>query len=379
MRARLVQFVEALRGAGLAPSVAETLDALAAAAQVGVDRSTLREALAATLVKDHAERHLFDETFDRHFAVLRRPGKRIHVPSPTGEAPGSGPPSDDTDSSAERPMAARSPRTRTQHAPRHARCTRDDHATAEGEDARRLAHARALYVQPFSEMDAMDVEACDALVQELARRFRAHLRRRLRAASRGRLDLRRTIRRSISTGGAMLDPAFRFRRPGRPDLIALCDHSHSVVTASRFFLALLLPARQFFRRVHVYAYVDTPVEISYIEGHLAPHEPLDLYARSDFGRVLQELWTRNARLLTRNTVVVILGDARNNRRPPRADLLARMRGLVRRIVWVNPESPARWNTADSVMRAYAPACDSILAAASLRELHAALRSAFRRS
>ncbi|MCK6554394.1 VWA domain-containing protein [Candidatus Binatia bacterium] len=377
MRTRLLQFIDALRAAGVAPSVAETLDAVAAAAQVGIDRATLREALAATLVKDHAERHQFDDTFDRFFAVPRRPGKRTEYGTQTGEGLGTAR-SDETGTGTPLPGMKPAPRIVGKPTATSERRQRDERKSADADAAHRLARAKAAQNRPFAEMDPIEVEECDALVEELARRFRAHLRRRLRMAPRGRLDLRRTIRQSIATGGAMIDPAFRFRRPGRPDLIALCDHSYSVITASRFFVSLLIPAGSFFRRVHVFAYVDTPVEVSQVDGHLVPHEPLDLYARSDFGRVLDDLWAGYARLFTRSTVLVVLGDARNNRRPPRADLLARMRYLVRRIVWLNPEAPARWNTGDSVMRAYETACDAVLPAATLRELMAALRLTFGR-
>ncbi|MFN8545187.1 MAG: hypothetical protein U0807_13415 [Candidatus Binatia bacterium] len=70
--------------------------------------------------------------------------------------------------------------------------------------------------------------------------------------------------------------------------------------------------------------------VSIEDGHVAPAAPLDLHARSDFGRVLGDLWRTHAGLLHRGTVVVVLGDARNNRFPPRADLLRAVRERVQR-------------------------------------------------
>lgn len=69
-------------------------------------------------------------------------------------------------------------------------------------------------------------------------------------------------------------------------------------------------------------------------------------------------------------------DARNNRRPPRADILGRMRGAVRCLVWLNPEPGVRWNTGDSVMHTYQRHCEAVLAGSTIRELHAALRHSF---
>ena len=74
-------------------------------------------------------------------------------------------------------------------------------------------------------------------------------------------------------------------------------------------LELMAGARGCFRRVSSFVYVDHLAEADFEEGHLVMTPALDLYARSDFGRVLGELWQRRTGLLTRSTIVVIMGDA----------------------------------------------------------------------
>jgi hypothetical protein len=62
---RHVDFVHALRAAGLTVSVAEGLDAARAMQAIGLlDREQLRAALAASLVKRHLHRQAFDTVFD---------------------------------------------------------------------------------------------------------------------------------------------------------------------------------------------------------------------------------------------------------------------------------------------------------------------------
>jgi len=124
----------------------------------------------------------------------------------------------------------------------------------------------------------------------------------------------------------------------------------------------------------VYAYVDSPVEVSYENGHVVPHAPLDLAARSDFGAVLRALHGCPGLPPGRNTVVLVLGDARNNRRPPRADLFAALARLARAVVWLNPEPPERWNTGDSAIAAYAKHSHAVLPAYNLKTLTAGLRA-----
>src|SRR5262245_10574976 len=64
VRRRLLAFAQTLRAHGVEISVSETIDALAAVAAAGVARETLREALAATLVKDERDRATFDRLFE---------------------------------------------------------------------------------------------------------------------------------------------------------------------------------------------------------------------------------------------------------------------------------------------------------------------------
>src|SRR5271167_644794 len=68
LRDQLVRFIAALRDAGVRISVAESMDAMNAVAAVGLERSRMHEALAAALIKDEADRALFDESFNRFFA-----------------------------------------------------------------------------------------------------------------------------------------------------------------------------------------------------------------------------------------------------------------------------------------------------------------------
>ena len=375
MKTRLLEFIDALRVAGLPISVTETLDAMQAVAYAGVSHATFREALAATVVKDEADRPTFDAVFDRFFAApsrvrkKNRPGRSDaqHGAATQGRGGSDGVtrPPESEPAPGHQPTKPEPPEGRT---PRR----QSDNAQVQ-----RLGRRRTLHALPFRTMSPRDVEECTDLVAELARRFTAHLRRRQHAAARTRIDIRRTIRRSLSTGGVPLRPAYRQRSPGKPDLVVLCDCSHSVTTASRFLCSLIAPAAPFFRRTRLFGYVDTPVELSIEGGHLVPHGRLDLYGRSDFGKTLASVWEHHQSLLTRNSIVLILGDARNNRRPPRRTLLQRIRRLTRRVIWLNPDEAARWNTGDSVIAAYEPHCDAVLAASCLRELLVAVRRAFR--
>ena len=436
MKARLAELVAALRHGGVPVSVAEAIDAAAALAVVGVERAVLRDALAATLVKREQDRAIYDDAFDRLFparvaAASRAQRRRLPPPAGGGEgeafggggggSTGASGQRDDAESTsgsrtrsshpsrprkiteatdatrgrdgdaetppsrrraadraaAERAAGARADKAATQRRSASGSALDDEDGDSRGTraGAERMAgraRERALLTMPFRAMSAREIDEAAALVRALARRFRGRLSRRLRRRSRGRLDFRRTIRSSIAHGGVPVERRFRARRPRKLALVALCDLSASTATATDFFLALLAPATDYFTRVRLYGFVDRLVEIEFVAGQVRPAAPIDLMARSDFGRVLRDLAAGPADELTADTLVLVLGDARNNRRPPRADLLAAVRRRVRRLVWLDPEPVERWNTGDSVIAAYARHADDVVACGSLAELDRAI-------
>ena len=362
MREALTELLQEVRAAGVPISIAESIDALRAAAAVGVEREPLREALAASIVKDEADRATFDEVFDRFF-TSGEPARRKHrEPRSGGEGVGRA------------GEEGRAPRPKPPPKPKEDRAERPALARKESPHpaVRKRERRRSLLRTPFRELTPQEAEELTALGEELGRRFRARLARRYRVGRRGRLDFRRTLRRSIAHGGAAFDLVLRRRRPGRPDLVALCDLSGSVRHAAELFAAVLAPSRRYFRRVRLFAFVDRAVEASVEAGRLVPHEVIDFHAFSDYGRMLCELEAESEAAFTRSSVLVVLGDARTNRRPPRADALRRLRARVRTLWWLVPEARQRWTTGDSALAAYAPICDEVLECSTAAELVAAL-------
>lgn len=388
IRARLHEFVVRLRVAGVRISVAESLDAVAAVAAAGLERAHLREALSASLIKDEADRATFDREFERFFrarAIGTHPARQgqswqgMAGAHGQGQAGGGPPRPRQPEPSAGSRLRAQ-PRTEKRQAeksggPEQASKT-DKRAEHEGQATSampgHLARQRAALNRPLASYTELDYEAAEQTLALLRRRFRLRLGRRLKHARRGRVDIRRTIRAAVSRGGTLIDLKWRARRPRRFDLLILGDVSGSVRYASALMLALIAGARDFFRRVDSFVFIDRLAEAGFEQGHLVMTPPLDLYARSDFGRVLNELLATHRRRLTPATVIVILGDGRNNRRPPRADLLLQARRSCHALLWLTPEPRERWGTGDSAIAAYARVADALIECRDLRALELGL-------
>ncbi len=400
MREQLLRFVDELRGGGVRISVAETLDAMRAVAAAGFERGPLREALAASLIKDEADRPIFDRTYAQFFgrsraAEPRTPDRRSGARAASGGSPQTGAgvaarpipePEPSFQKPARKPPAQKTAAQMGEHqelrAEREAesegaqRAGGPDSQAAAGIEALREARLAAVERVGFEHYSEMDYETARDSLAILIRRFRLRLGRRLRMARRGRVDFRRTIRAAIQHGGALIDLRFRARRPRHVDLLILADISGSVRYAATLMLELVAGVHESFRRVRSFVFIDHLAEAGFEDGHLVMTPALDPYARSDFGRVLGELWERRDELLGPATLVIIMGDGRNNRRPARADLVADIAHRCRAVYWLNPETAARWGTGDSAINQYARHVTALIPAQTLGELERALVEVF---
>ncbi|MDY0813920.1 VWA domain-containing protein [Kitasatospora purpeofusca] len=202
-------------------------------------------------------------------------------------------------------------------------------------------------------------------VHPLARKLATRLAARRRRAARGRIDLRRTLRRSLSTGGVPLRPAHRLRRPARPELVLLCDVSGSVAGFSDFTLLLVQAMRDQFSKVRVFAFVNRTAEVTDLLTRgggdpatlarriLTEAKVMGHHGNSDYGSALGEFAERHLDAVGPRTAVLILGDARNNYRDPHLPALRLIAARARQVHWLNPEQPALWGTGDSAAPAYA--------------------------
>ncbi|MGI5131718.1 vWA domain-containing protein [Pseudonocardia sp. CA-107938] len=201
-------------------------------------------------------------------------------------------------------------------------------------------------------------------VHPLARRLASRLAVRRKHAKRGSLDMRRTLRRSMSTGGVPMRPAWRTRRPGRPELVVLCDVSGSVAGFSHFTLLLVQALREQFSKVRVFAFIERADEVTHLFSPGAELSGVmqrvlreaDLVAfdgHSDYGGAFGTFAEQWGEAVTSKTSLLILGDGRTNYRDANLTVLRRLTGVARHAHWLNPEPRRQWGAGDSAALKYA--------------------------
>ena len=132
-----------------------------------------------------------------------------------------------------------------------------------------------------------------------------------------------------------MDPAFRKARPHRPEVFLLCDISGSMATFARFTLQFTYAMATQFSKLRSFVFIDTVdevtryfgpgVDFNQALGRIATEaEAVWLDGHSDYGNSLARFEERYGSEITPRTTLIITGDARNNYRPPRAEILDRI-------------------------------------------------------
>ncbi|MBY5162240.1 vWA domain-containing protein [Salsipaludibacter albus] len=230
----------------------------------------------------------------------------------------------------------------------------------------------------FFRMTAAEAAELRAQVAPLARKLATRTQVKRRRGRDGRLDVRRTVRRSLSTGGVPMDPVFRPRKPHKPELVVITDVSGSVASFARFTLMLVHSLQEQFSRVRSFAFIDTLDEVTELfEGRdfdeairrmSSEADLVWLDGHSDYGHAFEVFHERFVDEITPRSTVLVLGDARNNYRASSSWVLAEIATRARRVYWLNPESAAYWGTGDSITADYARHVEDMVEVRNLRQL-----------
>ena len=424
--ARILELGEELRGEGVAVGTSELLDAFEVLREISwTSQEDFREALAATLAKSQEDRRVFELVFDRFFfraveLAAAQQGVQEEDRANLGEL-------SEEEIDALRAQIAAALKDGSEGAMRDlARMTiaafarRQEGSGVIGVDVQRIRRALGLRAEPQPELPAEDARR-DGLPRDALRRFEALLRRELermqiertgdlpparplgdldralpsgpladlaavhrvvaqlrrRLATQGlqarghrspaHVDVRRTMRASLQTGGVPVVLKFRPRRPRRPEIYVLCDVSTSVTSASVFFLSVLHALHDTFRKMRSFVFIERISEVTDIFEHERNFKTVseriandagvaDISGYTDYGRVWSEFLVQVEDDLDPRATVIVLGDARTNGRDPRADIFAQIAARAGRTFWLNPEPRLYWNYGDSVISAYEQYC-----------------------
>ncbi len=339
MAENIMHFARVLRVAGLPIGPGRVVDALKAVSVVGIDRrDDLYWTLHAVFINRHDQQELFDQAFHvfwRNPRILERL-QGLLLPVMRGEEDMEPPPELSrriSDAMAgNRPGPGEPEREETQ---------------VEIDSTMTWSHEEVLRSKDFEKMSADEVAAALRTIRNMRLPLMDLPTRRFRADPSGaRVDMRKTLRAALRSGGDIIPLMRRSRRTRHPPLVVLCDISGSMDRYARMLLHFLHAVTNDRDRVHTFLFgtrltnvtrylrdrdVDVALEkVSKVVEDWAGGTRIG-HCLHDFNRV----WAR--RVLGQGAVVVLISDGLDrDAATGLATEMERLHKSCRRLIWLNP-------------------------------------------
>ena len=214
----------------------------------------------------------------------------------------------------------------------------------------------------------------EALVRRMAKRLATRYARKRHRARKGRLDARKTIRKSMGHDGLPFEIIWKRQTIEKPKIAVLCDVSRSVAAAAQFLLLFLYSLHDVVERLDAFAFSDRLVGVNDLLADETVDDAITLilarvgFRPTDYGRALADFCALHEAKLDHRTTVIVLGDGRTNYADPRLDLVRRINERARAVIWLNPEPETYWGQGDSKMDAYRRFCHVAKTCGTLQQL-----------
>ena len=231
--------------------------------------------------------------------------------------------------------------------------------------------------------DALEPHELAQLYRLMSRLELATPLRRTRRYEKGRhgerIDLRRTLRASLRTGGDPIRLARRRRRVARRRLVLLCDISGSMEPYARAYLQFLTCAAGSGPKAEAFVFATRLTRLTRALASRSPERAIqraaaaapDWSSGTRIGDALKEFNDRHGRRgMARGAVIVILSDGWERGDPMLVGReMERLARLAHRIVWVNPRvSAGAFSVQAGGMVAALPHCDALVSGHSFAAL-----------
>lgn len=223
----------------------------------------------------------------------------------------------------------------------------------------------------FERLSLREKELVRQYIYANAREFRTRLARNIRTGQRRRPDLAEICRKACATNGIPMRICYKKPTRSRANLILLLDISGSCREASELMLFFAYCMHDVFPGgCRAYAFVNRLYDISGLMEAKNPEEAVQKVldtvptrgVYSDYFTPLSEFHNLHFSEINRDSIVIFIGDARNNNNPSGEEHLKAICRKSRRTFWINTESRSMWDMGDSIIGIYRPYLRAIMEA-----------------
>jgi uncharacterized protein with von Willebrand factor type A (vWA) domain len=179
------------------------------------------------------------------------------------------------------------------------------------------------------------------------------------------VNIKQTIKKACKTAGVPMQVIRNKPKRNRTRLVLVLDISGSCSGASRVMISFMhILSKVFTQGVKCFVFVNSLYDVSDIFTLDDTEQVVtDIFAQipthgvySDYNRPLQSLYTEHKDVLKKDTMLLFIGDARNNKNPTGEFYLQQCTRRCKRAYWLNTEAERLWDTHDSIAGIYQKYC-----------------------
>jgi uncharacterized protein len=208
------------------------------------------------------------------------------------------------------------------------------------------SNSESISEKDFSLFDDDDLEEISRIAQRIVRKLARNPSRRWKPVRRGpKVNLRGSLRRSLGSGGELVELSFRRRKQKKTRLVVICDVSGSMDFYSRVLLQFVYGLQTSFARVETFVFSTSLERITGQLKQKTYKHALEQLARDVrgwsggtlIGPCIAAFNSGWSALVDSRTIVIILSDGWDTGDPALLDAaLADLKRRSGKLIWLNP-------------------------------------------
>jgi len=242
-----------------------------------------------------------------------------------------------------------------------------------GEMSAKHLHIDVLYTRDLKKIDQRDALLIKELIVKMVKKLAFKKSSIKRTKKINNIDIPRTIHANVANDGILFNLHWMRNKIDKTKIIIICDVSNSVRIYSSFLLLIVYLLQKIVSNLDAYAFSDRLININNFLISASSEEAMNNIMNSiakngtNYGQMFADFESKLPSL-TRNTTILILGDARNNGGDANARILCEAQKICKKIIWLNPEPKNLWKFGDSNMKNYSKYCTKVFECNTLEHL-----------
>lgn len=223
----------------------------------------------------------------------------------------------------------------------------------------------------LSKLNEKDLEKINGYIKRNAALTKTRLKKAVKKKKQNKLDYKKTMKNAVKTDMNPMTLFYKKQKKEKIKIICITDISGSCKNASQVLMTFVYALQEAFPGgVESFVFVKELKETtqifntySIVEANTKTSELVErTYSNyeSAFRQFDEEYFDR----ITKDTIVIYLGDARNNKNATGEEYLSKIKNKVKKgkgkTYWLNPEQSNKWDSGDSIMSIYSKHMDKTL-------------------